>query len=345
MFRKLLNCIVFFYLVLSLNSCKQENKWVALDIIQSAKEIVIEDCFYKFDSKLPINLSLKDSIIFINFTGSTHALSALNINTKSLVDSFGNIGNGPEEVISPEFIYQTSSSDVTLSDVSSKRIMAIVLDSIDMKYGLRNIMNYPNEIYPASDIAMSNTFITGRNLRSEDAMFFIYNKNDETSIDIPFYPSVKYLESRRNYFYATRTAINENANRIISANYFFNMFHVYSLKGDHIQSFSLSENPIPNINMKSKELDINNKYTGIQALFATDNYCYMMVKTKNSETKENVTIVQSNWNGKILNSFQIVDDLVGGFCVDEGNKRMYGIIQDIDNKEDEIYKVVSYLFN
>lgn len=328
-----------------LTACRSDNQWMYLDAIQSAKRIFIEDRFYKFDNKLPINLSIKDSIIFINFARSSQALSALNINTKSLVDSFGNIGNGPEEVISPEFIYQTNSSDVVLSDVNSKRIMAIILDSANMKYGLKNILDYPKEIYPASDISMSSTFITGRTLRSEDAMFFIYNKNNKHTIDIPFYPSVRYLESRRNYFYATRTAINENANRIIAANYFFNMFHIYTLEGNHIQSFSLSENPIPKVDIKSRELDVSSKYTGIQALFSTDDYCYMLIKTRNSETKENIVILQCNWEGKLINSFQIEEDIPGGFYIDEDNARMYTTIQNIDNEGNEIHEIVSYLLN
>lgn len=308
-----------------------------------SKELSIEDTFYTFDDKLPIGLSKKDSIIFINFARSSQALSAINIHAKSLVDSFGAIGQGPDEVISPEFIGQTSDADLILADVNSKRIMSIKFDGLDMGYGLTNILDYPDEIYPASDISMSHTFITGRNLRSADAMFFIYNKNDKNVIDIPCYPPIKNLESRRNYFYAVRTAINENVNKIIAAHYFFNMFHVYTLEGKHIQSFALSEKPIPTIDIKSKEIDVKGKYTGINGVFSTESYYYMLIKTRNTEIKENILLIQCDWDGGLVSSYQINDDIIGGFFIDEEHKKMYTITQELNNEGNEIQRVVSYL--
>src|SRR5699024_3044539 len=134
---------------------------------------------------------------------------------------------------------------------------------------------------PASDLSLSDNFATGRYAGSASSMFFIYNRDNTHITEIPFHPEIPLLESRRNYFYAVRTAINEKAGKIIAANYFFNMFHVYSLDGSHIQSFGLSEHPIPPIDPQRKEINLENEYTGIQAIFPTESFCYLMVKTKN----------------------------------------------------------------
>lgn len=329
--------------VLAIASCKPESIWTTINISESERKIPVEKSYYTLDSHLPINLSVKDSIIFLNFARSTYALAALNINTQTVIDTFGNIGRGPNDVISPEFIQQVDKKDIILSDGNSKRIINITSDNSNKRHTLKDFLDYPEEIYPASDISLSENFISGRTLRSEGSMFFIYNRNNKEIKEIPFDPPIQHLESRKNYFYAARTAINEHANRVIAANYFFNMFHVYTLDGSRLATVAMSEEPIPTVDRNTRELNISHEYTGAQGLFATNNHLYILTKTKNSDHPD-TRVIQINWDGRLINSFQIDETLIGGFFIDESEKRMYAITHSVNNKGNEIFEVVSYLF-
>src|SRR5690606_34542031 len=269
-------------------SCQAIDKWDTIDVLSVSQRLDIQEILYTFDDALPVWMSVQDSVMFINLARSSKAAVALDIRTKSLINSFGEIGRGPNEVIGPELVAQMDSDELLLADVNTKKIVRIVQDTINKNYSLAGAMDYPEEIYPSSGLVFSENFISGRNMENEEAMFFIYNRTDRSSVDISCYPPVKNLQKRRSYFYAVRTAINEDANRIIAANYFFNMFHIYTLQGDYVKSLALSENPIPPVDPQSNEIDFREELTGIQALFPTEEYCYILLKTQNAKIQKDV---------------------------------------------------------
>lgn len=323
-------------------SCQAEKGWEVLDVDVSSKELTVEDVFYTFNDMIPIGLTLQDSVILVNLARSPQSLIALDLRSKVIINSFGDIGQGPDELISPQFAARTKWDSIVVFDINKKQIMGIAYEGKSGEYVLTDIRSFPEIIYPTSDMAVSSNFVTGRNLEKEDAMFFIFNKQSEKIKNIPFYPVIKGLDSRPNYFYAVRTAINERTKKVIAANYFFNLIHIYTLKGEHIRSLAFSDNPIPAVLTKTKEINLEAPYTGAQAIFPSDDYCYVMSKTKNSEAKHAVMLTQIDWEGKLIQSFHIKEDIIGGFYVDEEMKKIYAIVQDLDEDGQEIQKIVSY---
>lgn len=75
---------------------------------------------------------------------------------------------------------------------------------------------------------------------------------------------------------------------------------------------------------------------------STNNHLYILTKTKNADLPD-TRVVQIDWDGKLINSFQIDETLIGGILIDESEKRMYAIIHSVNDKGNEIFEVVSYL--
>lgn len=333
--------LLFYYIIiLSIQSCTSEKQWDTINIEQSIKTLEIDENILTLYDVLPIGLGYHDSILFINLAKSPHALIALNLNTKTIIDSFGYIGQGPGELLNPEFAIQISPNPPILYDLHTKKMMDIAYNQ--NKYQLNTQLNFPEEIFPASDIALSSSYITGRNLRSPESMFFIYNTHIHQIIDIPFYPVIKELTNRRDYYFAVRTAIHQNEKKIIAASYFMNLVHMYSLEGEHLKSFAFSDEPLPKIDSKTKEIKINSQYTGIQAILPTDHYFYVLIKTKNAQVKQEAVLAQLSWEGNLIQAFKIKEDIIGGVCIDNNKNTIYAITQHLDQDGGEIQKIVSY---
>ncbi|MCY4778303.1 BF3164 family lipoprotein [Sphingobacterium sp. UT-1RO-CII-1] len=328
-------------LTITLVSCTSDKQWIFINLEEEeSNTLEIKEKILSLNDVLPIGLEYQDSVLFINLARSPQALMALSLEKKMLIDSFGNIGQGPEELLNPEFTTRTIDGYPALYDIHTKKMMNILYQGNN--YLLNNISNFPAEIFPASDIALSPDYITGRDLQSPDSMFFIYNKKDKEKISIPFYPTLKNLKSRKDYFFAVRTAINQNKNKVIAVNYFMNLIHLYNLKGEHLRSLAFSKTPIPNINSKTKEINLEAEYTGIQALFPLKDYIYILIKTKNSPTKQNAILAKLDWQGTLIKSFIIHQNIIGGFCINENTSTLYAITQELDQDFLEIHNIVSY---
>ena len=68
-----------------------------------------------------------------------------------------------------------------------------------------------------------------------------------------------------------------------------------------------------------------------------------MVKTQNSEIKKDIKVAQFDWDGTLINSFRIEEEIIGGFYIDEAGKRMFAVAHGADDSGNELFEVVSYL--
>jgi hypothetical protein len=129
--------------------------------------------------------------------------------------------------------------------------------------------------------------------------------------------------------------------------YFFDMFHLYDLTGERIKTFCFSDNHTPKFESGEVRRDLEGGYSGIISVFPTDDYCYLLRITKKPSTDESdIMIIQINWDGELVNSYQIPDEeMYGSFCVDDGAKKIYAIRHFIDRDETEMFCIVSYLIN
>lgn len=329
--------------MVSCNLSKNENKkdFSHIDLSGSITMDSIETIF-DFCDKYPVAVKISDSLMYIIQTKAENCIMVLSMQTKQIIDSLGRVGHGPNDLINPNFISSADNSEVLIEDGNSKKIMKIEqsLDSIKiMKY-----IDYPDPIFLSSEINLSAHFIVGRKVDAlEGKMFFIYNRTTDSIFEIDCYPKLKEPIPDANYMFAPTIAFNEHKQRIVVGMYFFDMFHLYDLTGKHIKTCCFSENSIPNIDNKTRRLDLSNGYAGIVRTFSTDDYCYLLrMIQKDGNEHPQYTIIQLDWEGELIKSYLFNDDISGQFYVDEKMKKIYVIRRHINPEDEEIFSIVSY---
>jgi len=337
------------FLSFSLISCLNSSKEVIYDITDSPI-LNIEDTIFRFEDKLAIGIAVQDSTAFIIQYNSDTCMLALNLNTRKLIKGFGFKGSGPEDVVSPEFMPSLDNSHaVFLVDVNSKKLLSIE-NSGNKTFHLKKLMTFPAEIFPASNLNYSNQVLVGRQSKiGSNKMFFIYDQKKHTKVDVSSNPDIPGLKDP-NYFCAPHLALNAAQHKIIAGMYLMDMFHVYDLEGKHIKSVCFSKDYIPKMDKKGGALDLNQGFRGIYNLFPTDDFCYLMRVIekpvfKNGDvvsTTRELFLVKVDWDGKLISSYRINDEIGGHFYVDEKQKKLFAIRHTVESTSKEFYDVVTY---
>jgi hypothetical protein len=305
----------------------------------------------EFDDKFPTAIAKKDSVIFITHRKLNSTMLAYNLNTKKFICDFGHVGKGANEVISPSFVTSIDNNDMIIEDVNSKKILRIIEKNTDTAkiFDLEPYIEYLLQIYPSGEVNLSANFITGRIIGfGINSMFYIYNRNTEKLTNCDFYPVINsHRDIDMNNLCAPCLALNEKKNRIVAGMYYFDMFHLYDLTGKRLKSFCFTENFMRhfNSNQPSQELR-EHGYSGIVRIFASDDYCYLLRMTKKPSTDiYEKMIVKINWDGNLIASYQLDNDVLAGtFFVDEITNKLY-MIRIIEGESNEIYAVTSYLLD
>jgi hypothetical protein len=326
-------------------SCKnKETKFTHIDLTQ-VSILNSPDVVYGFDDKYPVGVSIQDSFAYIIQIKSDICIIVLDMNAKQIIYYLGNVGYGPDDIIRVDFMSSIEKQDVLLEDGSAKKFLKIDFDRNKKIFSLKKYMEYPDIIFPSGETNVSKNFITGRKV-GKGKMFYIYNKNTDSMIEIEYYPVIKNLKHDPNYIYAPTIALNEEKNRIIVGMYLFDMFHLYNLEGKRIQTFCFSKDCIPNFDSNDLMQDIQKCNAGLIRSFSTDNYCYFLRISGNrlAGKTENI-LIQIDWDGKLINAYKILDNIEGQFYIDEKDRRMYIVRNSVKSLQNDIYEIVSYKLN
>lgn len=344
--------IILILIVTFSTSCIDSKRNVVYDLSNSSN-LNISDTLFRYKDKMAIGISLKDSMAFIILAKSDTCISVLNINSKKLQKSFGLVGSGPGEINSPNFMPSIDiSNEINLVDVNTKRMLTISKNK-NNGYFLKELIQYPNEIFPSSNLNYSTNYIVGRFVGSENKkMFFIFDQRKHSKIEVetnPFIPDIKDV----NYYGAPNLALNAQRKTIVAGMYFLDMFHLYDLQGNLKKTFCFSNNYIPKIDKKTRAFDLSDGAKGINKIFPTKNHCYLFRYTEKPVVKNGVVIssikesflVKIDWNGNLIKSFKIKDEIIGNFYIDEKNNKLFAIRHVIEPENNEFYDVVSYSLN
>ncbi|WFE86597.1 hypothetical protein [Parabacteroides chongii] len=331
----------YIFLLLIFISCNKKDRFSYLDLSESLT-LDSAEVIYTFEDKYPVSLKAKDSLIFVIQVQSDTCVSIININTKNIVTSIGQVGYGSEDLLSPNFILSTDNHEILLEDGNLKKIAHINIKRDSIR--LSKYIEYPEDIFISSELNISNNFIVGRKVDAiEGKMFFIYNRNEKTIIEKNCFPELSTPVSDYNYTFAPVLALNEKQNRVIAGMYFFDMFHVYDLEGNRINTFCFSKNNIPNVNPNTRSLDLRNGYSGIIRTYPTKNYCYLLRYEQNpNPLKNRKHLIKINWNGDLIKSYYFTDDVSGQFYIDEKSNKIYIIRNHMNPKGEDFFDIVSY---
>lgn len=330
--------LIYIIAILILYSCNSSPKY-SLKGIEKLKILNSPTIVHEFNSDYPASVyMLGDSLLYATLEKSENCMKIINLKLQTSFD-FGKIGLGDKEFLGLDFIHSVNIAKTLLVDNNKKKIWSLTCTNDSAT--VQEYIPYPNSIYVGSELNVSPNYIVGRKVGEGEKMFFIYNRQNGEKKDVEILSIVDFDFVDMNYTYAPVLAFNEKKQRIIAAFYFFDMYCVYDLSGKCISTHRISNNYLPSINKRYRSVDFNGDLSGCIRSFSTSEYCYLLRRCTN-ETKGDYVLLQLDWDGNIVNAYQLPNTVSGQFYIDSEQEKLYIIQQRLEGDE-EIFSVVSYL--
>lgn len=323
--------------------CKTYSNIEILDIIPT-------DTVFSFVDEYPVNIETTGDSIFLIFAMQDTTIKVIDTETKTIVKSLGIKGNGPEDILSPVFLYNryiTPENDLTLTDPNIRKIIKISLHDLTLKKE-----DMPTYLHNKSSINFFNNTIVAYPIIPDNYMFSIISldeKQSEHRVTFPFNVN----EDNKNKISAMPTyfATNINANiekqRIIISMYYFDAYYVYDFDGNIISKFNLSDCEF-NINTCIKKYFNLDKRGNIRYTrgYCTDKYCYLrrLEEIPDTDMGRYITtatkIIKTDWNGNPLAILNVPDGFKA-FCIDE-NEDILAIVNSQRNEKNEYFDIIRF---
>lgn len=289
--------------------------WVYGCIPSTNSEIAVEDIHFEQSEistfvGLPIQITVLDTMLLINDFYGDSLIHCISLKDGKLITKFGVRGNGPNEVLSPLYIFGREDSlfvfsrplwnlyDVNLQNKEKKEI--------------QKKFRVPSEVSLLFPFQDGLYFCSGM---FDDKRFWIFNSLGEKISAIGDYPlfwseeSNIPLETRRmfhqvtGYGYSKSNGIAVTSSHVLSL-YNKNSQNEYVLKKEILLSgyeYNFSTN-----GMSSQAKLKPSFMKGAKDLVVTDEYIYILfdVNTGNSGKLQNREIWKFNWDGEFLCKFR-----------------------------------------
>jgi hypothetical protein len=339
----------FYILFLCIFSCKNDEEVVLFHIdVSQATTLASPEVLFSFMDEFPSGVFVRDTVAYVTQSKTDTFLTAINIKTKTVIQSFGTSGQGPNDITEPTFIPSLDHSDVLLQDAVKNRFNKIDFDRKLNRYSVSKFMTYSPNIWRSGETNISQNFISGRKV-GNGKMFYIYNRNNDTVIDVDYYPPIKGLNKKLsfNHIYSPSVSLNEEKNRVIIGMFHFDMFQVYDLLGNRLKTCCLSDNCIPKLTQSDNLGTVMQQCEmGLIRSFPTRDYCYFLRIARDFSTDDIKwsMLIQTDWEGTLINAYHFPDNVFGHFFIDEQNRKMYIIRHRIvpDIHVNEVFEIVSY---
>lgn len=328
-------------------SCQKQDN-ATLTPLPEATLMQNRECIFRFNSDFPVHIAIDDSFLFIINRKSEKCITAINKDTKSIVQKFANRQMGPNDAIDPEFIVNNHfyENRLMLTDVNSKRFLEIKTNTAD-SFRLESAGNFPADIFPSSNLNFCDDIIVGRNVSSNSSMFFIYDKSQKTIKNIDYIPFLEGLNDNINYYCATNLAANKEQNVIVAAMYKMDLIHFFDFDGKWKKSIKFTDNPVPAVSTERSALKLENGYAGVSFIYPTKHFFFIKRNNVDVEKRgeeyiphKTSTIVKLNWEGEVVANYAI-DKEIGFFCVDDSESELYVITHETTDV-DEYFDIVKY---
>lgn len=138
----------------------------------------------RFDDKYPVEMDVIDSLLYVVMVRSDTAVYVYNKHTSELCYSFGLLGGGPKDVLSPNLLknnYESKEKDGALQfyDLNAKKIVKNVGTQIVPSKA------FASEMYPSDQLNISGDYWVGKKLRGDnDDLFLIYNAQTQKVLGV-----------------------------------------------------------------------------------------------------------------------------------------------------------------
>lgn len=328
-----------FLLCLVLYSCNSFNGNYKSLNLQEGKPLGDGTVVLNYEADYPVGVyKVNDSIFFIQQAMSDTCFHVLDLSGNRCL-YVGNKGYGEDDFLDPNIISSVDKSMLLLEDSDLKKIVKVNIED-DSVY-ISSYLSYPDVIFVAKELNNSFNYIIGRKVGPYEKMFFIYDKRSGEIIEIDNSPQTPYRFRDNNYTFAPVLSLNEEKGRIVLGMYFWDIVQIYNLEGECIGSYSFQKDYKPYYDRNNKCVDLSKDYSGVIRSFSTNDYCYLLRRSI-IDLKSYYSLVQLDWNGKLINHYQLPNNVLGQFYIDDNENQLYIIQRNITESDTEIYSIVSY---
>ncbi len=293
----------------------------------------------------PTDILVKDSVLILIETGGGNLFHVYNLNSQSLINDCIGMGQGPDEMIDPEFM-SCDGEIIDIVDLATSTVYRYSLqDFIDSKTPTPiNRVKLEKQVFICAQ--QVNNDIYGYSYGTDKRL----NKFDDAGKKVG--ELIDYPDSKKEYtdnekmdaFYMK--FINNGADKIALCHYMTDLIEIYDKNGvlqksihgpDHFlahfkqrQDGLLGSLPIKGMN-RDAYMSPRNASNGFFVLY---NGGYI---DDHDHTSSCNNLFLFSWDGIPQNAY-LFDDPIFSFSVDEGNRKIYGISNTPE------YHIVEYSF-
>lgn len=280
---------------------------------------------------------LFDSLLIIGDMCDNDNICIFNRYNGNLIKSFGKIGNGPEELITP-VVYSVDKINgyLYINDYDRKKIM---------QYNLRDIKK--NERVKSNSFNLSEE-VGNRNkiMFIKDSIFITDGFNDRMALVTPTRvinkltntPNIKNkFETEKDWFAYMQAyscmAASPNGKKFVSATMIGGIIEIYNIEEENINLHYTAYLYEPIFDKKDYVFQPNNETIyGFCHLSATNNFFYATAHAKVSPSSMPNAIWKFDWDGNPIACYTC-DYCIENFTVDEKDELIYATIYNKDGEQ------------
>ena len=306
--------------------------------VVSVEKLNSPDTVLMLMEEYPVEMDIYDDVLYVVMAKADTFIHLFNKRTGKLLKRIGTVGNGPEDVLSPEFVrnnYENRAiqKGIEMYDMNKKNRFIAYSDS------LGSFTKLPEDYLGWGSLNLNQKYLVGKHIGEKNSLFQIYDLRTRRITNVPVYPEpssalTDKVQDNLWLMYSANVLCNLNLHKIFVSMYYFDMIQVYDLQGKLQNVICLGKDGDNNEKQFRKLLDRKN-YVGYIQCYATSDYAYFRRSLKDGETGDamNNQIAQVDWNGMVTHVWEVGQGMTSGFCIDQ-DRYLYCIKKgELQNEE------------
>lgn len=270
--------LYYIFFVLFCCSCRNNaSKQQGVTIIneESVEKVRVDEM--RFDNLLCINKAhIMDSLLLLIDRCDTCIFHVYNMNQDSIISSFGQNGQGPDDFIYPLFLNNVNGMDsITCYDTGLKTLKIMDKNECISSHSVKIVSrSMPPQLLSSPDLSQERFGYIGCTDTGGEGLYFKYMESEDTLIWVNYPPSIQDLKGIAGN--GSRITCNDSMQRVAISMRYYNRLFLYDCDGNILREVQMGKDEItPQIDFKHKHV----KRESILCSFdiqSTDSYIYVL---------------------------------------------------------------------